>query len=50
MIINAGIERVVYAGEYADEDSQAFMAQAGVALQRFEWPAGATERGGTEGE
>ena len=50
MIINAGIQRVVYAGDYADEDSQAFMAQAGVALQRFEWPAGTTERESTERE
>ena len=33
MIINAGIRRVVYAGAYPDEASQAFMAQAGVALQ-----------------
>ncbi|MDH7487858.1 MAG: cytidine/deoxycytidylate deaminase family protein [Anaerolineae bacterium] len=38
MIINAGIRRVVYAGAYPDENSQAFMAQAGVALQRFPWP------------
>jgi len=38
MIINAGIRRVVYAGTYPDENSQAFMAQAGVALQRFSWP------------
>jgi len=36
MIINAGIRRVVYAGAYPDEASQAFMAQAGVALQRFD--------------
>ncbi len=32
MIINAGIERVVYAGEYADENAVAFLHQAGVAL------------------
>ena len=38
MIINAGIRRVVYAGAYPDENSQAFMAQAGVALQHFPWP------------
>ena len=38
MIINAGIKRVVYAGAYPDENSTAFMAEAGVALQRFEWP------------
>ena len=38
MIINAGIRRVVYAGAYPDENSQAFMRQAGVTLQRFRWP------------
>jgi deoxycytidylate deaminase len=43
MIINAGIRRVVYAGAYPDEASQAFMAQAGVALQRFEPPAAEEE-------
>ena len=44
MIINAGIRRVVYAGAYPDEASQAFLAQAGVALQRFERStAGETE-------
>ncbi len=32
MIINAGIERVVYAGEYADENAVTFLHQAGVAL------------------
>lgn len=36
MIINAGIIRVVYAGQYPDENSVAFLAQAGVALQKFE--------------
>lgn len=36
MIINAGIVRVVYAGHYPDENSLAFLAQAGVALQKFE--------------
>ncbi len=32
MIINAGIQRVVYAGKYADENAVAFLHQAGVAL------------------
>jgi dCMP deaminase len=32
MIINAGIERVVYAGAYADENAVAFLRQAGVKL------------------
>ena len=35
MIINAGLVRVVYAGDYPDANSVAFLAQAGVALQRF---------------
>ena len=30
------LERVVYAGDYPDSNSVAFLAQAGVALQRFE--------------
>jgi dCMP deaminase len=50
MIINAGIRRVVYAGAYPDEESQAFMAQAGVALQRLEWPATEEETGDSEEE
>jgi dCMP deaminase len=32
MIINAGIERVVYAGHYADENSRRFLREAGVSL------------------
>jgi len=44
MIINAGIVRVVYAGSYPDENSQAFLAEAGVALQRFEWHARGDEK------
>ena len=35
MIINAGIERVVYAGDYPDEVAQQFLDQAGIALTRF---------------
>ncbi len=38
MIINAGIVRVVYAGDYPDENSRAFLAEAGVGLQHFAWP------------
>jgi deoxycytidylate deaminase len=36
MIINAGLVRVVYAGAYPDANSVAFLAQAGVALQKFD--------------
>lgn len=36
MIINAGIERVVYAGSYPDEIAQGFLLGAGVDLVRFE--------------
>ncbi len=32
MIINAGIRRVVYAGNYPDDNSRRFLAQAGVVL------------------
>ena len=32
MIINAGIQRVIYAGQYADANSRRFLQQAGVAL------------------
>jgi dCMP deaminase len=36
MIINAGIERVVYAGHYPDEIAQRFLEEAGVELTKFE--------------
>ena len=39
MIINAGIERVVYAGHYPDENALAFLNQAGVELVRYSIPA-----------
>ena len=35
MIINAGIERVVYAGEYPDDIARSFLEQAHVELVRF---------------
>lgn len=35
-IINAGIVRVVYAGEYPDDMAQEFLSQAGVVLERYE--------------
>lgn len=35
MIINAGIERVVYAGSYPDEIAQGFLRDAGVELVHF---------------
>ncbi|HHB91222.1 MAG TPA: dCMP deaminase [Anaerolineae bacterium] len=38
MIINAGIKRVVYAGEYPDNLARQFLAEAGVSLQRFPLP------------
>jgi len=36
MIINAGVKRVIYGGDYPDEVSVQFLAQAGVALQKFD--------------
>jgi dCMP deaminase len=36
MIINAGIERVVYAGDYPDEIACGFLEEAGVELTRHE--------------
>ena len=38
MIINAGIKRVVYAGQYPDENAVAFLSAAGVALARYPAP------------
>lgn len=38
MIINAGIRRVVYAGEYPDPLAREFLAQAGVSLQHVLLP------------
>jgi dCMP deaminase len=38
MIINAGIKRVVYAGEYPDNIARQFLAEAGVSLQRMILP------------
>jgi dCMP deaminase len=35
MIINAGIERVVYAGDYPDEIARSFLEQAHVGLVHF---------------
>ena len=35
MIINAGIERVVYAGPYPDEIARSFLEEAGVMLKRY---------------
>jgi len=35
LIINAGVVRVVYAGEYPDELARSFLTQAGVSLERF---------------
>ena len=36
MIINAGIERVVYGGQYPDEIACGFLDEAGVELSKFE--------------
>jgi dCMP deaminase len=38
MIINAGIERVVYAGHYPDEIAQGFLKTAGVELCKYPRP------------
>ena len=38
MIINAGIKRVAYAGEYPDNIARQFLAEAGVSLQRLTLP------------
>jgi dCMP deaminase len=38
MIINAGLKRVIYAGEYPDELARDFLAEAGVELVRFQNP------------
>jgi dCMP deaminase len=37
-IINAGLERVIYAGEYPDKLVRNFLAEAGVELVRFPKP------------
>ena len=36
MIINAGIERVVYAGSYPDEIAVGFLKTAGIELSKYE--------------
>ncbi|MGD8624847.1 MAG: cytidine/deoxycytidylate deaminase family protein [Anaerolineae bacterium] len=36
MIINAGIERVIYAGDYPDEIASGFLEEAGVEMVHFE--------------
>jgi dCMP deaminase len=38
MLINAGIRRVVYAGDYPDKYSRLFLEEAGVALVRVNRP------------
>ncbi|RME80683.1 MAG: dCMP deaminase [Caldilineae bacterium] len=38
MIINAGIRRVVYAGDYPDNLARQFLAEAGVGLQHMKLP------------
>ena len=38
MLINAGVRRVVYAGNYPDENSVQFLADAKVALERLPRP------------
>jgi deoxycytidylate deaminase len=38
MIINAGIERVVYAGPYPDENSRRFLREAGISLVQMPAP------------
>ena len=36
MIINAGVERVVYAGHYPDETACTFLEEAGIVLSKYE--------------
>ncbi|MCY4092293.1 MAG: cytidine/deoxycytidylate deaminase family protein [Caldilineaceae bacterium] len=38
MIINAGIQRVIYAGHYPDDNSRRFLREAGVALVQMPQP------------
>jgi len=38
MIINAGLKRVIYAGEYPDELARNFLAEGGLELVRFPNP------------
>ena len=37
MIINAGIERIVYTGHYPDETARGFLEKAGVELCKYRW-------------
>ena len=43
MLINAGVERIVYEGDYADELSLEMLREAGVELVRFSRQAPSTE-------
>jgi len=43
MLINAGVVRIVYEGEYADELAREMLLEAGVALERFVGEAAASE-------
>lgn len=38
MLINAGIKRIVYAEPYPDELSAQLLSQAGIIVERFNWP------------
>ena len=38
MIINAGLTHVIFAGHYPDENAVAFLKEAGVTLEHFDWP------------
>lgn len=48
MIINAGIRRVVYAGNYPDEHSRRFLQQADVTLDHLSRPRGGGDLCGPE--
>ena len=51
MLINAGVRRVVYAGNYPDENSRRFIEEAGVALVNLIRPRAAdTVYSGSAGE
>jgi dCMP deaminase len=46
MIINAGIRRVVYGGQYPDENAVAFLTRAGVTLELYSAPTDQTASAG----
>jgi dCMP deaminase len=47
MIINAGVTRVVEAGDYPDDLARDLLAESGIAVEHFDRPAEARDRAGT---